>query len=602
MCVNDNLDAACGIVEKAAEEKSVPEIEKVIEQQIDARRHHRAARTNESFVDSNISRWGFFIPEPYRLAPGGLNKEQLAIYEDFVRQSRGSDAAHIQQASTDSGKQISDALQEPFPAIPNLSTPAEQPAIPHQLTQQQQQQQQQSQQQQDGAMQPPAAAGAQPQINGFLETANPREKVDSFITELQQASRNANEEHVKDLGRETQIFQTYNQILRTILASPNGEELARITSVKICNVLYSQAEKNLEVEVLVHLLSKLCELSNVIARDICVLLADVEDGQVLNSPVTLALVDAGLMDLQGVDATLAKMIRDKNVAALQLLSTIMDRLLLNDEPSALRSDFSASLGALSQWIGEDPDLASGKEIIRKLRESGIPEVISPLLTDHLQSKRDQVEYIFSEWLTLYKNPATSDQTYSLFLKDMHQRQVINNQDDSTFFFRLLVDLSVATSEHEYQNATGGEDEMFLHIDALAKMVVLLVKFQGETNGSVKSTKAEYLNSILSLLVLVLNHHQVMRGESFNQRAFFRLFSSILCEYAASGLQGSEEHKDMMLVFSDKFLSLQPKRVPGFVYSWLSLISHRAFMAVMLTLPEQDVSSSVTECTTTSWIC
>lgn len=582
MCVNDNLDAACGIVEKAAEEKSVPEIEKVIESQMEARRRHRAARPNEPFVDSPISRWGFFIPEPYRLAPGGLNKEQLAIYEEFARQARGSGAAHVQQVSTDSGKQISDALQEPFPAIPNLSTPAEQPAIPHQITQ--------PQQEEEGAMQPPAAAGAQPQINGFLETATPREKVDNFITELQQAARHATEEHVKDLGRETQIFQTYNQILRTILASPNGEELARITSVKICHVLYSQAEKNLEVEVLVHLLSKLCELSNVISREICVLLADVEDGQVLNSPVTLALVDAGLMDLQRVDTTLAKMIRDKNVAALELLSTVINRLLLNDEPSALRSDFSASLGALSQWVGEDPDVAPGKEIIRKLRESGIPEVISPLLNDHLQSKRDQIEYIFSEWLTLYKNPATSDETYSLFLKDMHQRQVINNQDDSTFFFRLLIDLSVATSEHEYQNAAGTEDEIFLHIDALAKMVVLLVKFQGESNGSVKSTKAEYLNSILSLLVLVLNHHQVMRGESFNQRAFFRLFSSILCEYAASGLQESKEHKDMMLVFSDKFLSLQPKRVPGFVYSWLSLISHRVFMAVMLTLPGQEVRS------------
>ncbi|KAL1958253.1 hypothetical protein VTO42DRAFT_4761 [Malbranchea cinnamomea] len=573
MCVNDNLDAACGIVEKAAEEKSIPEIEKVIESQLEARRRHRAARPNEPFIDSNISRWGFFIPEPYRLAPGGLNKEQLAIYEDFARQSRKAAPTHIQHPSTDSSKQAMDTVQEPFPAIPNLSTPAEQPAMLHQMTQAQQ----------EGALQP-AISGPQTQINGFPETG-PREKVESLVAELQQAARNAPEEHIKDLRRDTPLLQHYNQVLRTLLTSPNGEELARFTAVKICNVLYTQSEKTLELEVLVHLLTKLCELSPAVARYIWAVLAEPESEQILNSPVTLALIDAGLMDLHRVDVIISRMIDDRNVAALDLLSALMGNLLLNDEPSALRSDFAASLGALSQWMVEDPELAPGKEIIRKLRESGIPEAVNPLLSDQLQSKRDQIEYIFSEWLTIYKYPAADDRTYNIFLKDMHQRQVINNQEDSTFFFRLLVDLSVATSE-EYQAVGGNIDEAFLHIDALAKLVILLVKFQGETNGAVKASKSVYLNSILSLLVLVLNHHQVMRGESFNQRAFFRLFSSILSEYAASGLQQTEQHKEMMLVFSERFLSLQPKYIPGFVYGWLTLISHRIFMAGLLTLPEQ----------------
>lgn len=576
MCVNDNLDAACGIVEKAAEEKSIPEIEKVIESQLEARRRHRSARPNEPFIDSSISRWGFFIPEPYRLAPGGLNKDQLAIYEDFARQSRGVGPTHIQHPSTDSAKQVMDAIQEPFPAIPNLSTPAEQPAIPHQLTQAQQEPALQS-----------AIAGAQPQINGFPETT-PREKVENLVTDLQQASRNAPEEHVKDLPRDTPLLQNYNQVLRTLLASPNGEELARFAAIKICNVLYTECEKTLEIEVLVHLLTKLCELSPLVARTIWSVLSEPESEQILNPPVTLALIDAGLMELHRVDVILARMIDEKNTAALELLSSLMGRLLLNDEPSALRSDFSASLGALSRWMTEDPELAPGNEIIRKLRESGIPEVVNPLLSDQLQSKRDQIEYIFSEWLMIYKYPPADDLIYSVFLKDMHQRQVVNNQEDIMFFLRLLVDLSVATSEHEYP-VTGNVDEIFLHIDALAKLIVLLVKFQGEGDDAVEPNKPAYLDSILSLLVLVLNHHQVMRGESFNQRAFFRLFSSILCEYATSGLQQTEEHRDMMLVFSERFLSLQPKHAPSFVFGWLSLVSHRILMAGMLTLPEQVVS-------------
>ncbi|WEW55069.1 CCR4-NOT core subunit cdc39 [Emydomyces testavorans] len=577
MCVNDNLDAACGIVEKAAEERSLPEIEKVIETQLEARRRHRVARPNEPYIDPSISRWGFFIPEPYRQVPGGLNKEQMAIYEEFAHKSRGTGQNHIQNASTDSSKQLPDVLQEGFPAIPSLSTPAEQPDLAHQMTQAQQ----------DTGVQQ-AIAGVQPQLNGFLagESANPRDKAEKLVAGLQQTARDAPEERIKDLWRDSPILQEYNQVLRAILSSPNGEELARLTAIKICNTLYTQAERTLEVEILVHLLSKICELSSLVARYTWAVLAEVEDGQMFNVPVTVALIDAGLMDLHRVDLILTKLIKEKNTAALELLAALMARVLFNDEPSALRSDFSGSLAAMNQWLIEDPNLTVANDIIRKLRESGIPESANTFLTDQARSKRDQMEYIFSEWIGVYKFTGANDKMYSTFLKDMHQRQVMNNQDDSALFFRLSIDISVAMFEHEFQTLSGNLDEAFLYIDALAKLVILLVKFQGESDGAVKRSKPAYLNSILSLLVLVLNHHQVMRGDNFNQRVFFRLFSGILCEYAMNGLQHTEQHKEMMLVFSDKFMSLQPKHCPGFVYGWLSLISHRVFMAGMLTMEDQ----------------
>jgi CCR4-NOT transcription complex subunit 1 len=138
-------------------------------------------------------------------------------------------------------------------------------------------------------------------------------------------------------------------------------------------------------------------------------------------------------------------------------------------------------------------------------------------------------------------------------------------------------------EHESQNPSGSLDEAFLYIDALAKLAVLLVKFQEEGAGPVKTSKAAYLNSILSVLVLVLNHHQVMRGEAFNQRVFFRLFSSILCEYSLYDLQSEEQHQEMMFTLANKLLSLQPKYYPAFVYGWVSLVSHRFFMSGMLTM-------------------
>ena len=577
MCVNDNLDVACGIVEKAAEEKALPEIEKVIEPQLEARRRHRAARPNEPFIDPSMNRWALFIPEPYRQAPGGLNKEQLAIYEDFARLSRGTGAAHIQNISADSGRQLPDVLQESYPAIPNLSTtPAEQPAVPHRIPQAHQ----------DARLQQSGLVGAQPQLNGFLEAQSPRDKVENIVSDLQQAARNATEERVRDLGRESPVLQEYNQALRVILASPNGEELARLTCLKICTSLYSQTQGTLEIEVLVHFLAKLCDMSTLVARYTSAMLSEVDDEHMFNVPVTVALIDAGLLDIRRVDMILTRLILQKNTNALDLLANLLDRVLFNAEPTALRSDFSGSLEAMNQWLVEDPDLSTASNIIRKLHESGIPEVVNPLLSDKSRSKRDQMEYIFSEWIGIYKAPGASDRTYYSFLKDIHQRQVMNTQEDSALFFRLSIDISVAMFEHESQNPNGNLDEAFLYIDALAKLVILLVKFQGESEGAVKASKSVYFNSILSLLVLVLNHHHVMRGEAFNQRVFFRMFSSILSEYLSNGLQHTDQHQDMMFAMANKFLSLQPKHVSAFVYGWLSLVSHRYFMSGMLNMPDR----------------
>jgi CCR4-NOT transcription complex subunit 1 len=70
MCVNANLDMACSQVERKAEERAVPEIEEMIEQELEARRRHRATRPNEPYVDAALSRWALTIPNPFKLMPG----------------------------------------------------------------------------------------------------------------------------------------------------------------------------------------------------------------------------------------------------------------------------------------------------------------------------------------------------------------------------------------------------------------------------------------------------------------------------------------------------------------------------------------------------
>jgi CCR4-NOT transcription complex subunit 1 len=136
--------------------------------------------------------------------------------------------------------------------------------------------------------------------------------VEGIVSDLQQAARNAPEEHVKDLGRDSTVLQEYNQALRAIVASPNGEEVARLTALKACTSLYSQTQSTLEIEVLVHLLAKLCDMSSIVARYTWAVLSEVDDDHMFNVPVTVALIDAGLLDIRRIDMILTRLILQKN--------------------------------------------------------------------------------------------------------------------------------------------------------------------------------------------------------------------------------------------------------------------------------------------------
>jgi CCR4-NOT transcription complex subunit 1 len=108
----------------------------------------------------------------------------------------------------------------------------------------------------------------------------------------------------------------------------------------------------------------------------------------------------------------------------------------------------------------------------------------------------------------------------------------------------------------------------------------------EGQGAVQPDKAQYLKYILSLAVLVLNHHHVVRGDAFNQKVFLRLFSTLLCEINAfdNGLTDVEQ-REILFVFAEVFLKLRPSYFPGFIFGWLPLVSHRNFMPQLLRLPD-----------------
>ncbi len=585
MCVNANLDMACSQVERKAEERAVPEIEEMIEPELEARRRHRATRPNDPYVDSALSRWALTIPNPFKLmpgTPGGLNQEQMAIYDEFARQPRvaslGMSSAHGPSSSDATRSMANDILQDQYPAVPVLPTPADNPVMPHIPNQQQAYSQQ------------PA-----PLTNGRLPAPpiDPRiliERIGELLDDLVRTASNAPEQHYVELPRPHPVIDIVDALISLIIRNSQvSDEASRYTAEQICQMLFSQVDDDLAVESLVHVLETLCKFPGGTARRVVMLIAHQPDESLLSVPLAIALIrtEVPLLDWQRIDLAAAKAVQQHKMPALEFLSSLMDRVLLNDRPIALYTDFARSLEAMDQWLRDEPTLELGRQLIQKLKSSGLPQSISHGNNDQFDDRREQMEYIFEEWLHLVNNPHATDKAMTMFIHQLHNKQILNDADISCFFFRLCIDISIERFEYNQQN-NGLLSDAYVSIDGVSKLIIRLLKQQGEGEGEVKNNKAAYLESVLSLVVLILNHHHVVRGEGFNQKIFFRLFSTMLCEFDLVAEHFTDMDKQhIFYVFGETFYTLNPSCFPGFIFGWLALVSHRQFLPALLRLPAQS---------------
>jgi CCR4-NOT transcription complex subunit 1 len=580
MFVNDNLDLVCNTVEQAAEMSSLAEIDMQIEDNLRARRMFRSTRPNEPFKDANISQWAFYIPEPYKQTTGGLNREQLAIYEDFGRQSRG--VPHGNNSSQDSGRQMPDILQEQFAAVPNLPTPGAAPAEPRQPTQQPRLQ----------SLQASQAPPAQQQINGYMDGAVPergQRGAEEILIELTRVIKEAPEERISELHPgNSNIHHVFDQLISSIeFAGPNKDTWAFRIAGQVTNHLFSDSLTRLEIEVMAHLLSHLCQLSVQTSRQVLMWLATLhDDDRIFKAPVMVALMEVSLMDIPRLNTTIAKAIQERRIAAVEMLANLLDELLLNEHPSAFRADFALTIDALNNWLAEDPSLELGKRIIASLQPS--PSDLS--MTPPASGSKDQLEYVFEEWVHL-QHPETPKKAIGAFVFQFHKQGIMDTQESSIEFIRTCIDASVVAYEREHSlpYGTGNEDLATVKVDALGKLIVDLVQYQEQQDDAVEESKARYLDQILVVVVLVLCNHHNTRGDAFNQKIFFRLFSTVLFTLndAVKDEALADQKADLFLAVARALLIVQPSHFQRFTFSWLALLAHRILIPALLEEGQKD---------------
>ncbi|KLP01071.1 Uncharacterized protein LW94_8387 [Fusarium fujikuroi] len=575
MCVNSNLDLACNIIEKQAEERAVPEIEEMIEPELEARRRHRLQRPNDPYFDSSLSRWAMAIPNPFKLSPNvnGLNPEQMAIYEDFARQPRSATLptpSHGPSASDATRSLANEVLQDQFSSIPSIPTPAETPSIQQHLGAQ---------------MQPyaPPHTAANAMTNGRspgfqMDVRNLAERVNKLLQELMRVATESAHEHFLDLPRPSPLVDVVDALVQHIIkTSQNHEDFSIYAAEQIIQLIFSQVDDNLALESLVHVLETLRKIAGpVLNSRVRTLFSQQPGSTFLSLPLLAALVRTDLLDWRNIDLAMSKALQARKEGSLDFLEHLLDLTLLDSRPIALYADFALTLDAAWSWISDDPDSAAGQRIKSKLSNSGLTRLTH---ADSQALQHEQIEYVFDEWIHLCRNHHASEKAVTAFVQQLHAKGVMQNRDDLFVFIRVTIDLSI--ERFDYIVHSGSLADAYVMVDALAKLIATFIGMGFEPT----STRPAFIDSVLSLIELILVNHHVKRGEQLSQRVFFRLLSMLF--YEIQGISESlaeDERREILLRIARRLFKINPLYVPGFVYGWMSLVQHRAFMPAILQLP------------------
>ncbi|KAE8198560.1 hypothetical protein CF336_g141 [Tilletia laevis] len=535
--MQDNLELACSIIEKAAMEKAVPEVDEGLHLAYNARRENRAG--GRSYYSDPmvmpVSQYVASLPDLLRLRPDGLQPQQLRVYEDFGKLSRAweeqANAAPHGYAQDGGGLSYQDS-----------------PATTEQMLD----------------FQDP----------GMLTPAQAMEKFSQVVNELDRQMAQMRQENVTTIGPEHDIRVLVRQVSVLVNQSSQRDDSALAFSQKIVQLIY-KSESDLAREVYIILLEQLFEMSLKVVKEVTAWLVHADDERKYNVPATVGLIRARLLNVMEADQQLAKFIvRDFRPSVVDFAAKLA-LACLSDPPCASR----AQLANVTEALHRAAQRGKATEVALLYLEE--------LKDGQLQAKqpavgREQLTYCFAEWVRLFQQMANPEKSFVEFVTELQVQGILKGEEISSLFFRVCTEVSV--DSYIKQKALGGNlsTGIFSPTDAFSKLVVLMIKYHADPTGANnEQAKVHYLTKVLSIVVLVLAQSHEELGPHFQQKPFFRFFSSLLHDLHLTQGNLQTAYFQTLLAISNTFNTLQPAFFPGFTFSWMSLIAHRLFMPKLL---------------------
>jgi CCR4-NOT transcription complex subunit 1 len=254
-----------------------------------------------------------------------------------------------------------------------------------------------------------------------------------------------------------------------------------------------------------------------------------------NVPVTVALLRSGLITVAQQDQQLARLIwKDPRPALTDFTANLIRECILSDPPVATQAQFPESIATLlrASEFGKLSDTASQLledfGILRRQRapQAGISQAIAESVAkNESENLNERLYQWFHQWVHVIQQSTSPEKAFIPFVSRLQKEGILKQEDISFLFFRVCTEASVEI----YKTSRGTEtDVAFRGIDALSKLISLIIRYHGDVSASNNDQlKAHYLTKILSIVVVVLAHAHEEQEMAFEQKPFFRFFSSLL---------------------------------------------------------------------------
>ncbi|KAJ3031110.1 UNVERIFIED_CONTAM: hypothetical protein HDU68_006489 [Siphonaria sp. JEL0065] len=536
MIVSDNLDLACSVMERAAAEKSILEIDESLTSAYLNRRKHRE-RSSQPYYDVNVyaaSRYPSSLPEPLRLKTNGLTQNQYRVYDDFSRIARHAPAGTEAPVERDgrTGRDAAPVVEDQIPA-------------------------------------------------GVIQAMD---KLDGALVELDKAIASTMTDSITQLPAQHEIKMVLRQI-SAFISQFSRDDIFLVAGQKIVAQLF-RIDLLLSRECYVLLLERIFDLSKVAAKEIISWFLYAADERRWNADVILIMIRANMMPMHDLDVQLARLLDGGKQEIVDFVVEVIRAVLLGEAPYAAHDAFFNCIAMLRDRVeGNDGVTTLLKDV--KTRFS-VVSLKGPDGKDlEAGELRESLGVLFSEWVKIYHHPSSSEKTHKEYIVQLQELGVLQEEDVSSLFFRVCTELSVDLYIQAKSAPNVSPLLPFQAVDAFARLIVLLVRYHAESadaNGN--AAKLDLTTKILYIIVLVLVHSHEQRRGQFNQRPFFRLFSSLLNDLNLFEDELQAVYYQILFKISNTLHTLQPSFLPGFTLSWLQLISHRYFMPKLLSAEGQ----------------
>lgn len=562
--IQANVDLCVDIVNKIAVGNIIDLIEEKMRASVAEREQ---LQPGQSFVETGANGYALNLHPPLGLTPDGLSQSQQAVYENF-----GSQISRPNVSSTVASSQIPPG---PVPQQPGSVTAPQVPmAVPPQTPQQVPNVPSQG-------LPVEEAAIVVDQL--FATITQTCEKAIAGLADLRVSS-------LAEIPQDHLVTQCVTNILA--IAQSNAlkypELLLKVAQYAV-NCLFTQAHENpVSNEIYVVILDKLCEYSPSTAKDVTWWLVHSPDQRKLNVPVMFSLLRVQLVQPSKLDSTISKLINEtKNPLVVQFASTLLIKVFgtKTPKPIALRTEFALTLKSLTDFEGDESAAGYQEAIEARANLFTLLESDDSLDGDHLYS---QLGYIFTEWHRLCIHSESDNALKNEFIAGLLKSEVLTDPDTFSMFFKVAINISVTAfaTEHEIRSRT--QHESLLAIDSLCSLIVeIITKFDVKHVDDAMA----YLKNIMGvILVAFTNDHESVNGQ-WNERAYFKFFSSLLCYYNDASMfnKDATTHMDSQFfnLIGNILNALQPVIFPGFTFAWISLISHRMFLPRLLDLSNNE---------------